>query len=426
MAKVRFLYLCILFLILAGGKAAFAENSLQAIINATPAGATVHLKNEVYHEPIVVKKPIILQGEQGTVFKTCSDQPSMIISGTNVTVRSIRIDSCKQDSSKAAILVTGKGHRLEELTIHSKKIAIKLEKANHSVLKNIKIIGQRKENGVDLWESSGNSFSEFDTSSVQDGFYMENSSSNSFIGNTITDSRYGIHVMYSDQILINENVSKRNITGAMVMETNQTTVVNNRLMDNNQNVNAQGLLMYGVHHSTIRGNLISNNRVGMYIEESSGNEIRENQLIGNFIGTQLNRAESNKLESNLFIRNITEIQANQAGNNQIQHNYWDSAWKLDSDGDGQSNVPYQADPYFLKLMKDAPEYQLFFQHPGMILLQKLLKSPDRLLVTDASPLMNSGLHHPLRINGNNKAGWAVGMTMVLISLLFIYKGRKKL
>lgn len=427
MPRLRLLFICALVFIFAGGKDVFAESSLQARIDAAPEGSIFQLKKGIYQEAIVLKKPIVLQGEQGAILKTCSDRPSLTIHGENVTVQGVRIAHCKKDSSKAAITVTGKGHRLENLNISSAKIAIKLENTENTHLENIKITGQSKENGVDLWESSGNTFSDFDISYVQDGFYMENSSGNSFIGNKITDSRYGIHVMYSDQILIKGNVSMRNFTGAMVMETNGTTVLNNRLTDNNENVNAQGLLLYDVHQSTVRSNVISNNRVGMYMEESSNNEISRNQLMGNFIGAQLNRVSGNKLEHNLFVRNINEIQANQAEKNQIQHNYWDAAWKLDPDGDGSSNVPYQADPYFLKLIKDAPEYQLFFQHPGMILLQKMLKSPEARVVTDDSPLMNSGLkttHSSTNID--HKAGWAMGMTMVLVSLLFIYRGRKKI
>ncbi len=111
------------------------------------------------------------------------------------------------------------------------------------------------------------------------------------------------------------------------------------------------------------------------MEDSSGNIIVSNSIMNNFIGTQMNSISNNKVIHNSFINNVNEVQAVHGTHNLIQNNFWDSAWKLDTDGDGKSNLPYRADPYFLNLIEDTPEYQLFFQAPGMLLLQKMLKSP---------------------------------------------------
>lgn len=403
------------------------EISLQQRINQLPEGATLHLPKGIYHEAISLSRSITLEGEDGTVIENCTSRPAVNISGKNVTLRKISIENCDESSNAPALYITGSGHTVERIAItQASGIGIKLDQAMKCNIKNVHISGKSKENGVDLWNSAENNFQANTIETVQDGFYMENSHQNIFVGNVIRNSRYGIHVMFSDDILIQRNRSEKNFTGAMVMGTTGTRVIDNRLSDNNVNVNAQGLLLYDVHDSIIRGNEMSSNRVGMYVDESSENLITKNSIIGNTIGAQLNNAAHNKIQSNQFRSNIADVQGNRSASNTVIHNYWDSAMVLDTDGDGYSNLPYRADPYFLKLMKQAPEYQLFFQHPGMLLLQKMLKSPEALLVTDTSPLMRGNFYAGKKINTWNRAAeGAAGLGMVLVSLLFIYKGRKR-
>lgn len=426
MSRWRRIFLFFGFLCFWGsGKEAVAEVSLQAMIDEAPKGGTLELPKGTYKEAIVLTRPITIEGQHGTLIEDCSSRPVIKITGRNVSIKGISVKSCTHKGDVPAIFISGSQHRLEKAVIlHSGGIGVKAENLKGSIFKDITISGTSTNNGIDLWNSIENEFRNVKIDHVQDGFYMENSSGNSFIDNRITDSRYGIHVMFSDRIRIEKNESRRNITGAMIMGTNQTIVRNNVFSENHKNVNAQGLLLYDVHQSEVKNNLISNNRVGMFLDESTGNIIAHNQLAGNFIGAQLNKISGNTIETNLFMRNIAEIQATQSVNNVIQRNYWDGAWKLDSDGDGKSNVAYQADPYFLKLIKNAPEYQLFFQHPGMIILQKMLKSPEQLLVIDQSPLMKSGLKVQSGANTKHKNSSMMGLIMILISLLFIIKGRK--
>jgi nitrous oxidase accessory protein len=408
-----------------GGKEAFAEISLQSQINATPEGETLRLNAGIYHEPIVLKKPIVLEGEKGTILKACSSKPGITITGENVSVKGIKIVSCQKDKNPPAIYMSGKNHHLEEITIDTGKLAIKLENVSKTTFQNISISGLGKGNAFDLWESHQNTFEGISITHVEDGFYMENSHYNTFIGNTISDSRYGLHVMFSDNITLIRNVSARNYTGAMVMGTNHSVIKDNQLMENNQNVNAQGLLLYDVNDSTITHNQISHNRVGLFMEDSSGNEMKSNEFVANFVGAQINKIEKNVIESNTFISNVNDIQATDGTDNIIRRNYWDAALKLDTDGDGKSNLPHRADPFFLNLAKETPPYQLFFQHPGLVLLQKMLKSPEHLLVTDEEPLMNNDLKNNIQTEPQKAILWAMSLFMIFSSLLLIYFGRKK-
>ncbi len=410
---------------LIGGREVAAEQSLQAQINATKESGTLKLKAGTYQEPIVLTKPIVLEGEKGTILHSCSSKSAITIKGNHVTVKGITIVSCENDKSPAAISISGNNHHLEDITLNIKKIGIKLENATKTSFQHITIAGNRNGNGVDLWESHQNRFEDVTIHHVEDGFYMENSHGNTFVANTIHDSRYGLHIMFSDNITAIGNRSTKNFTGAMVMGTSHSVLKDNQLRENNQNVNAQGLLLYDVHDSKISNNDISANRVGLMMEESSGNKITNNKFMANFVGAQMNRIEKNIISDNTFISNVTDFQAKDGTNNTIQKNYWDSALKLDTDGDERSNLPHRADPFFLNLAAETPPYQLFFQHPGMMLLQKMLKSPDHLLVTDKEPLMKNNLTASAPKQPQNEIYWIMSLFMIFSSLYIIYLGRKK-
>ncbi|MBO0959061.1 right-handed parallel beta-helix repeat-containing protein [Neobacillus sp. MM2021_6] len=411
---------------LVGGKGTSANGSLQSQINGMPAGGKLIIAAGIYQEPIVLIKPIVIEAEQGTILKACNDKPAITIKGKNVTVKGIQITNCKKDKSPAVIKMSGKNHHIEDVTLKIWKSGIYLENVEKTSFRNIRLTGNGKGNGVELWDSHQNTFEGIKIEHVQDGFYMENSHHNIFKSNTISDSRYGLHVMFSDSITATQNVSTRNFTGAMVMGTNHSVIAENQLLENNQNVNAQGLLLYDVHHSIVHHNRITDNRVGMFIEDSSENDITDNEITANFVGAQINRIRNNLITGNTFISNVNDFQATDGTDNTIQHNYWDTAIKLDIDSDGKSNLPHSADPFFLKLARETPPYQLFFQHPGMMFLQKMLKSPVNMLVTDQEPLMTNVLNNQQQSEQPKTILWAICLSMIFASLLIIYFGRKKI
>ncbi len=418
-----FLFVGILSLL--GETGVAANQTIQSKIDATPEGGTLKIESGVYNETILLKKPITVEGQNGVVLSVCSSKPVIKVSGKNITVKGIRIESCKLKKNTPAIYIIGSHNKLENISIASGNTGIKVENSHYTTFDNIKITGLGKENGIDLWQSTHNTFNNILLNHVQDGFYLENSEANFFSDNRIQDSRYGIHLMFSNDITIKNNVSTRNFTGAMIMGTRNSMIEENNFSENNQNVNSQGLLLYDVHDSTIINNQLSHNRVGLFMDQTSGTAIENNEFAANYIGGQFNHFKSNRLINNSFISNVSEIQANNGSNNTIQKNYWDAAETLDTDGDGISELPYKVDPYFLTLTTETPAYQLFFQHPGMLLLQKMLKSPDHSIVTDQEPLMKNTLKKTKPNASQQTNSWMMSLLMIFCSLFIIFIGRRK-
>ncbi|KMY52312.1 right-handed parallel beta-helix repeat-containing protein [Peribacillus loiseleuriae] len=401
-----------------------AEGTLQSKIDEAKKGVTIEIEEGEYEETLVISKPIILKGKGEVLLRSCQAEPVVTVSGESVTLQNIKVEHCGDEKEDTAIYVTGTNHKLEGLAIRTKRFGIRLDHANGVTIQDTEIVGMKQGNGIDLWESNQNTFGNLKITNVTDGIYLEKSNGNTIHRNDIQRSRYGLHLMFSNENVLDENVSKANITGTMLMESKRTVVRHNKFLSNNKSVNAQGLLIYMSTDTEVTRNEFISNRVGIFIEEAENNRIDSNKIMDNFIGVQFKKSNENHVIRNTFVGNVNDAQAIESANNQVNGNYWDAASKVDANGDGESEIVYRADPYFLTLTNAVPEYQLFFQAPGLILLQNILKSPADQLLTDSAPLMNMTMEVE-KEKSTSFSLWFMSVGMILASTSLFIFGRKR-
>ncbi|KAB2332727.1 right-handed parallel beta-helix repeat-containing protein [Bacillus mesophilum] len=401
--------------------------SLQAMIDEAEAGGTVMIPPGYYEENITIDKPLSLIGERDVTINSCENAPVVTIKSEGVQLSNVLVEQCNEDNGDlAAVYVTGGQHHLSNLEIQSSQMGIQLFEANQIVVEDSAIMGTRKENGIDLWKTNDSTIREMKIDTILDGIYMEQSHRNTIIQNVIENARYGIHLMFTDDTTIEQNQSQHNFTGAMVMEAQNVLIKNNDFSFNNQNVNSQGLLLYLTSDVVAENNLFASNRVGAFIEDSSNATIANNIFQSNTIGAQWKNSSDNSLVSNTFSGNVNDTQANESANNIIKNNYWNAALKLDIDGDGVSELPHAADPYFMALVQRIPEYQLFFQHPGITLLKQVFNGPEDELLRDLEPSMVYSGSEDGQKNDKQIILWFVGVVFILVSFIFIQKWRRSL
>ena len=401
-----------------------ATSTLQSKIDAAPDGATIKIEEGEYEETVVISKPVTLEGTGKVLLRSCENEPVVTILNKGVTLKNIMVEHCGKDNEDTALYVTGSHHTLERLTIETKHFGIKLDHANDVTIQDSKIIGKYRGNGIDLWKSNRNKLENLTITNVSDGIYLEQSDENSLHGNNIQKSRYGMHLMFSHDNTLDENVSKLNTTGIELMESKRTVVRHNQFSSNNNSVNAQGLLLYLASDTEVTGNEFISNRVGIFIEKAENNRLKSNKIMDNFTGIQFLKSNGNKAINNTFVGNVNDAQAIESSNNQIDRNYWDAASKVDIDGNGKSDIVYTADPYFLTLTADVPEYQLFFQAPGMIMLQNMLKSPIEQVLIDSAPLMDMTKEVEKEQSSRLRL-WFMSAVMIVASCSLFIFGRKK-
>lgn len=375
---------------------------LQPLIDQTEPGEKLLLQPGKYQGPVMIDKPIQLDGKGKAILYSGGDLSVFHIRANQVEITGLQIVDERDSAQDATIVLEGSYNRLKQLAIRTRGSGIQLREAHGNQLTDIHVEGllsdaekntsfSKRGNGIDLWGSHDNMISSCSISNMQDGIYMESSESNRMENNYVSDSRYGYHVMFTKDIVIADNEGERNVTGAMVMGAEHTQVIRNRFFKQSENVNSQGLLLYDAKSTLVSDNHLEGNRVGIYVELSSGNQIRNNSVVQNFIGLQMIGSEKNDIKHNKFISNVVQAQAQLSRNNEVKENYWDDAQRIDLQGDQKSDLSYQVNPFFLSLTNPVPPFQLFFQSPGMMFLEGLFQGNSDQWMNDLSPLMQPNL-----------------------------------
>ncbi|SFE24171.1 nitrous oxidase accessory protein [Paenibacillus algorifonticola] len=419
-------------------KAEDRARDLQSLINEAQAGATIILAQGIYEGPVIIDKPLQLEarsGEEVTITNN-SDKPAIQINADDVALTRITIRD-EQIKKQPTVLIQADGVLLDQLQIHTGSFGIKMRKANHGEVRNSSIVWagvvsnrplklSDKGNGMDLYESNGNTFYGNTVIAMHDGIYMENSDNNLVEENHFERLRYGVHCMYTKGTIIRNNIGRLNITGAMVMAARKVELSNNQFTKQSENVNSQGILLFDAHEIMIFDNHVEGNRVGLYVEQSTHNRITNNSIVGNFIGLQLLDAENNTMSGNQFIGNVASATSRNSANNTLDGNYWDTFQGIDLDGDGKSEISYAINPFFQSLVKAKPGFQLFFQSPGMVFLEGLYQSQREQWAVDASPLMKPTENVRFVISKHTLQHSAtIGGLLLCLSIYLIYLGVRR-
>lgn len=426
--KSRFVCFVLIGFLLGGfSHPTLAKGDIQELIDHAKAGETVKIQSGTYKESITIDKPIKVIGEGEVRIISDGENPALTIKNRGASVQDVIVENTR---SEFAVFVTGSNHLLQNITVKTAKIGVRLNEASKIVVKDVKVEGlpgaQKVGNGIDLFQAKENIIENNTVSGIRDGIYVESSGANKITGNTVSNSRYGLHFMYTQDNIVRGNTFTNSHTGSMIMVSYNELYENNYLLENRKNVNSQGLYLYDVHDSMFKDNHINDNRIGIMIDNSFTNTISRNEFKGNALGIIFKQSTDNNITKNDFKINVTTIltYGDNSKNNNLINNYWDNQTGVDANGDHFSDLEVVADPYFMEITDKNSAFQLLFQSPGMVLMEKLFKSAEENLVKDPSPVMIPNIQEDDQTEQN--------MGIMLISILFILSslsiylmGRKK-
>ncbi|GGF69217.1 copper-binding periplasmic protein [Paenibacillus albidus] len=405
---------------------------LQPIIDAANSGDTLTLEPGTYLGPIHIDKRLTISGGGRSTLLNPSPKAevAVLIRSDGVQLQNLNIQQ-DNDGEAAAVRVEADQVTLKNLSIHTAGFGIVLREASGAVITNNKIrwfipkgsAAGTRGNGIDLYNSHGASISKNEISYLRDGIYLENSRNTKVDQNRLSYLRYGVHCMYINGSSVTDNIGEYNVTGAMVMGVKDVVVSGNSFRKQSQNVHSQGILLYDVRTSRIFNNLVEGNRVGIFMQQSSGNTLRNNLVLRNFVGIQFEGAEDNRFQRNGFIANVIEAQASGSQNNELNGNFWDSFQGLDISGDGFSDLPYAINPFYQQLIEREAAYQLFFQSPGMTFLSDMFNSGKEQWSADSAPLLQFELETGAGTGADEGGGqgpvMVVGWLLMFVSVITI-------
>lgn len=413
-------------------------------INAASPGDTISVGAGTYRERLVIEKtlrligvgnPVIDGGGSGTVVEIKA--PGCVLKGFTVTGSGSHLSN-----EDTGILVdSATGTVIEENTLKDVLFGIYIKNSSDSVIRGNTLRGKEVEmhergDGIRLWYSSGTKVLDNRISVIRDMVIWW--SSNTLVkGNIVEDGRYGLHYMSSNHNRFEDNVFRNNYVGGFLMYSVDIQFYRNSFIDNRGIGTGYGIGFKDLDDVIAKDNLIIDNRVGIFLDNSpylidSWNDISGNVIAFNDIGVSLMPSiRRNAFLENSFMENDEQVEVRGggelAGNDWSRDgsgNYWSDYVGYDENGDGIGEIPYKSESLFESLIDAKPELRVFVFSPVAKAIElasqafPVIKPEPKL--TDEYPLVRTELPPGLRTGGRGFSPrlLLISLSMVAVPLVF--------
>ncbi len=341
-------------------------SNLQSAIDQAKDFDTIVVKKGTYKEHnVLVNKPLTIIGENYPVIDGELKGEVITIIADNVTVDGLFIINVGTSYTEdyAAIRVRRSKHFvIQNLVLEKLFFGIYIEKSNHGKVFHNKVIGDAVEeynsgNGIQLWYSNHIEIEHNYVEHVRDGIYLE-FSDDCIIKNNVSalNLRYGLHFMFSNDDVYQDNTFENNGAGVAVMFSKKIKMFNNTFKEN-WGTASYGMLLKEINDAEIIGNTFEENTIGINIEGSNRIVYKHNNFKNNGWAIKVRGAcYTNKFTENNFLYNSFDIAYNSKVNDNVfDRNYWSNYTGYDLDKDGVGDVPYRPVKLFSYIVNRTPE-----------------------------------------------------------------------
>lgn len=383
---------------------AWALPPLQLFVDITPPGGVLTLPPGSYAGPVVIRRPITIDGRGEVTVDGEGDGTVISVLSDGVTLRNLHITGSgdSHDQVDAGLMLEADGVLVENSRIDDVLFGIHLRQANNNVLRNNRIRSRNelpslRGEGVRLWYSSENLIENNQIEQVRDVVFT-NAAGNRFVGNTIRDSRIGMELIFSPGNEIENNILIRNTTGIVLIYSDEVKIRGNQLL-NMPDATSSALAVKGSSQVLIEQNEVVRCAVGLTANSPThpenvlyltGNRFAYNDVAMYFYGEK----GGHILHGNHFIGNIVPVAvsaATSALGNDWRGNHWDTYEGFDLDHDGTGDTPHNVYLYSDRLWMDRPMTRFFRGSPVLEMVDFIerlapFSDPD-LILSDPVPLM---------------------------------------
>ncbi|MEW6514034.1 MAG: nitrous oxide reductase family maturation protein NosD [Pseudomonadota bacterium] len=369
--------------LLAFGNAS-ATPPLQTLIDATPAGASLRIPAGVHAGPIVITRPMTLDGGGKAEIRSSGKGTVVSISGTNVTLRGLRISGSGEshDAIDAGILIEGSDHRVEDNHIEDVLFGLHLRQARNSTARNNTVTGKPLDIGlrgdaIRMWNGTGNRIENNRFTRARDLTFI-NSADNLVAGNDFSDGRYGMQVVFSPRLKIEHNRISNMGTGIVVLYSRDVELRHNHV-EHALTGGGAGIVFKESDTGSVEHNTVLHCAVGLKVDappEPIGVlDVHDNRFAHNIIGLYFyGEGGGHRFARNRFDNNLTTVAISGKGageNNVWRDNRWDEYQGFDRNRDGVGDTAYDAWLYADRIWMDTPAATFFRTSPILELLDFL-------------------------------------------------------
>jgi nitrous oxidase accessory protein len=354
------------------------QTGLQPAIDAATNGDTIVVEGGTHNGPIEIAKPLTLIGVEGATLDGQHEGTVVSITSPDVTLQGFTIlnggDNFDREDS-AVFVDRGDRVRILDNQIHDALFGVNVAQSPGIVISGNHIVGKDVDTGVrgdgiKIWysheaEITGNHVERSRDLLV---WYSNNVVVND---NLVENGRYGFHFMNSDDGEASRNQLIDNSVGIYLMYGKRFTITDN-LLQGSRGPSGHGLGLKEIDGVAVVGNVIHDNRIGVYIDTSPlsydvYNTFDTNMIAFNDIGLGLlPSSQRNVFTRNSMVENLEQVSVlggGPLGENTWSvdgvGNFWSDYAGYDADGDGIGDVAFRNQQLSEQLMTSWPVLQLF-------------------------------------------------------------------
>lgn len=356
---------------LEGRPPASQASPLQALVDRAGPGDTVTVPAGTYDGDLILDRPIRLVGQGRPLLRGSGAGSVVRVRASDVVVEGVDVDGrgggdLGRDPS--GIHITGHRVVIRNCRIRGSLFGIYLREADGASVEGCRIDGipgktpGEKGSGIHVWNTNGFTLAGNEIVATRDGLYIQSSPNGRVTGNIARDLRYGLHYMFSDDNVFEDNRFENGAAGTAIMYSNRLVFRRNQFL-RNRGFASVGLLFKTCDDVIAEDNLIADNARGIFVEGSYRDVFRRNVVAQSDVAIVMYDSDGgHRFEGNSFVANFSPLYlVGKRTDTLFRGNYWSDNSEPDLDGDGHSDRPYRLSNVFDHLRGNLMAADLFAQ-----------------------------------------------------------------
>ncbi|MCP4380427.1 MAG: nitrous oxide reductase family maturation protein NosD [Hyphomicrobiales bacterium] len=357
------------------------DGALASALQTAKAGDVLRLQPGTHAGPVTIDVPLTLEGNGAATIEGNGTGSVVSVLAPDVTIGGLVIvgSGSEGDGRDAGIFLGKKatGAIVERNRILGNLVGVDVHGAQDALVQNNVIEGRQdhrmnsRGNGVYVWNAPGAKVIGNDIRWGRDGIFANTSKRNQFSGNRFRDLRFAVHYMYTHDSVVAGNTSLGNHIGYAIMYSNNVRVEENL---------SRGDRDYGIMMNYTNKSVVADNRVEqtgdrcVFIYNAHKNQLRGNRFEGCGIGVHFTAgSERNQIIGNAFIGNRTQVKY--VGSRWLdwsedgQGNFWSDHAAFDLDGNGIADTAYRPNDAMDHILWTQPAARSLLGSPAVQLIR---------------------------------------------------------
>lgn len=344
-------------------------------------GDTLVLSPGRYAAPVIIDRPVTLTGQSGAVLDAAGQGTVVTVEAPDVTLRGLTVINSGRSAETldSGIKLTKKALRAQVLNndIRDNLVGVDIHGARDALVKGNRIEGLRlrrmndRGNGVYVWNAPGAVVEDNEIRYGRDGIFSNTSKRNVYRGNLFRDLRFAVHYMYTNDSVIESNVSIGNHLGFALMYSDRIVAKGNLSINDRDH----GVMLNYTNQSDIFENFVTGGtKKCTFVYNSHRNLLAENIFRGCEIGVHFTAgSERNTITGNAFIGNRTQVKyvgtTDVEWSHQGRGNYWSDHAAFDLDRDTRADSAYRPNDLMDHILWSQPAAKLLMGAPAVQLVR---------------------------------------------------------